>query len=69
MNWKRLVKNIDFKIFVSSISIVAFISFGLSYLIELPWWSLFLIILFSLFLNSFIVEWGDNKPGGFNNPE
>lgn len=49
-------------------SVAALGGWLLSYLSGLSFWISFLIVAFSMFINSLIAETEDNAPGGFNNP-
>ena len=57
-----------FKDNIIGLSIAAFISLIIAYFSEMSFWIIYPIIIVSLYLNSWLLEYEDNLPGGFNNP-
>ena len=38
-------------------------------LTSFPFWVCFVMVFVAMLLNSWLLEWEDNQPGGFNNPK
>jgi len=49
--------------------ISAIISAIISYFSDISFWIIYPIIIIALYLNSLLLDYEDNLPGGFNNPK
>ena len=63
----KILSNIKFTLIGLVISIV--ISFIITLFVNISFWIIFPIIIVALYLNSLLLEYEDNLPGGFNNPK
>jgi hypothetical protein len=64
-HFKRFVDSRAFLV-GTSIAVVGAVIFHA--LTSLPFWACFPMVVVAVLLNSWLAEWEDNQPGGFNNP-
>ena len=58
-----------FKDTLIGLIISAIISAIISYFSDISFWIIYPIIIIALYLNSLLLDYEDNLPGGFNNPK
>jgi hypothetical protein len=58
----------DGRAFVIGVAIAVVGAMILRALSQMPFWVCFVMVLAAMMLNSWLAEWEDNQPGGFNNP-
>ena len=63
----KIDSNIKFTLIGLLISIA--ISFVITLFTNISFWIIFPIVIVTLYLNSLLLEYEDNLPGGFNNPK
>ncbi len=61
-------KIIDLKYAITGLAIAGVVAFIFTLFIEIPFWLVFGVVVFSMVVNGVIAEYEDNRPGGFNNP-
>jgi len=58
-----------FKNSIIGLIIATIISGLIAYFSDIPFWIIYPIMIVALILNSYLLEYEDNLPGGFNNPK
>ena len=58
-----------FKDSIIGLIIASIISVIIAYFSDISFWIIYPIIIVALILNSYLLEYEDNLPGGFNNPK
>jgi len=53
---------------ILGLAIAAVLAAGLSWLSRLPFWAALAIVVVAMVVNSLLLRWEDNQPGGFNRP-
>jgi hypothetical protein len=61
-------KFFDYRAFLVGMGIAAAGALIFRALTSFPFWVCFVMVLGAMMLNSWLAEWEDNQPGGFNNP-
>ena len=63
-----MAKTFQWKYFAGHVALTAIGAVGITYFGGLSIWLSVPLVSISLVLNSYLAEWEDNQPGGFNNP-
>jgi hypothetical protein len=58
----------DYRAFLVGMGIAVVGALVFRALTSFPFWVCFVMVFIAMALNSWLAEWEDNQPGGFNNP-
>jgi hypothetical protein len=63
----KLREGVSLRHFLIGLGIATVAALAMRGLSGLPFWGCLAIVLPTMIINGLVAEWGDNRPGGFNN--